>query len=146
MVRKTIHISNIQSQWLDDQCYNTSSLVRKLLDSYRSSVLDKVSDDKITKYTEQGREFRVPSVVNSTKLNRSYCNDICSKHKSKMPRGGKNPYATHVTCKKCDGIWMERTSCNKNKTGRLTCPCCNILVRVTARRKHGGETAKLYEG
>ena len=107
MVRKTIHISNIQSQWLDDQCYNTSSLVRKLLDSYRSSVLDKVSDDKITKYTEQGREFRVPSVVNSTKLNRSYC-----------------------------------TVDNK---GKSRCPCCNILVRTTARRKHGGETKKLYE-
>ena len=103
MVRKTIHISNIQSQWLDDECYNTSSLVRKLLDSYRSSVLDKVSDDKITKYTEQGREFRVPSVVNSTKLNRSYCNDICSKHKSKMPRGGKNPYATKET------LWVSKT-------------------------------------
>ena len=66
--------------------------------------------------------------------------------KSPKPNHGKNPYSTHVTCKKCDGIWMERTSCNKNKTGRLTCPCCNILVRVTARRKHGGETAKLYEG
>tara|TARA_B110000116_G_scaffold195387_1_gene170168 strand:+ start:437 stop:733 length:297 start_codon:yes stop_codon:yes gene_type:complete len=79
-------------------------------------------------------------------IGRSYCNNICIKYKSPKPNHGKNPYSTHVTCKKCDGIWMERTSCNKNKTGRLTCPCCNILVRVTARRKHGGETAKLYEG
>ena len=97
------------------------------------------------KYTEQGREFKVPSVVNSTKLNRSYCNDRCTKHKSKMPRGGRNPYATHVTCKKCDGIWMLKTSCIVDAKGKSRCPCCNILVRTTARRKHGGETKKLYE-
>ena len=77
---------------------------------------------------------------------KTYCNDQCHKFKSPKPNHGKNPYATHVTCKKCDGIWMERTSCKVGKNGQLRCPCCNILVRVTARRKHGGETAKLYQG
>lgn len=60
-----------------------------------------------------------------------------------MPRHGKNPYATHVTCKKCGGIWMKRESCVMGL--RIKCPCCNIQVRTTARRKHGGETKKLYE-
>ena len=100
----------------------------------------------MTKYTEQGREFGVPSVTNPRKLSRSYCNDICVQHKSLKPNHGKNPYDTHVTCKKCDGIWMKKTSCKVSKNGQLRCPCCNILVRVTARRKHGGETAKLYQG
>ena len=77
---------------------------------------------------------------------KTYCNDQCHKFKSPKPNHGKNPYATHVTCKKCDGIWMERTSCIVDpKSSRLRCPCCNILVRTTARRKHGGETKKLYE-
>ena len=79
-------------------------------------------------------------------IGRAYCNNICIKYKSPKPNHGKNPYATHVTCKKCDGIWMERTSCIVDpKSSRLRCPCCNILVRTTARRKHGGETKKLYE-
>ena len=77
---------------------------------------------------------------------KTYCNDQCHKFKSPKPNWGKNPYATHVTCKKCDGIWMEKTSCKVGKNGQLRCPCCNILVRVTARRKRGGETAKLYQG
>jgi len=81
---------------------------------------------------------------NPRKLGRSYCNNRCKKYKSLKPNHGKNPYATHVTCKKCDGIWMEKTSCKAGKNGQLRCPCCNILVRTTARRKYGGETAKIY--
>jgi len=76
----------------------------------------------------------------------TYCNNLCHRYKAKKPNWGKNPYDTHVTCKKCDGIWMEKTSCKVGKNGQLRCPCCNILVRTTARRKHGGETAKLYQG
>ena len=90
--------------------------------------------------------FGVKSYDSPAQLNRSYCNGICEKFKSPMPRRGKNPYETHVTCKKCDGIWMEKISCKVGKNGQLRCPCCNILVRTTARRKHGGETAKLYQG
>jgi len=82
---------------------------------------------------------------NGYKVNRSYCNNMCYKFKSPMPKGGKNPYATHVTCKKCDGIWMLKTSCTVDNLSKLRCPCCNVLVRTTARRKHGGETKKLYE-
>tara|TARA_R100000963_G_scaffold31016_1_gene22329 strand:- start:387 stop:644 length:258 start_codon:yes stop_codon:yes gene_type:complete len=81
---------------------------------------------------------------NPRKLGRSYCNNRCKEYKSLKPNHGKNPYTTHVTCKKCDGIWMKKTSCKIGKKGQLRCPCCNILVRTTARRKHGGETAKLY--
>ena len=79
-------------------------------------------------------------------IGRSYCNNICTKYKSPKPNHGKNPYATHVTCKKCGSIWMERTSCIVGKDTKLRCPCCNILVRTTARRKYGGDTAKIYQG
>mgnify|MGYP003154276619 FL=1 len=87
--------------------------------------------------------FGVKSYDNPMPLNRSYCNGICHKFKSPMPRAGKNPYETHVTCKKCDGIWMKKESCIQGT--RIRCPCCNIQVRTTARRKYGGETKKLYE-
>mgnify|MGYP003632714532 FL=1 len=106
----------------------------------------KKREDKYEKRMKDPSNLGIISYDNSMPQGRSYCNDKCLKYKSPKPNHGNNPYATHVTCKKCDGIWMERASCNKNKTGRLKCPCCNILVRVTARRKHGGDTAKLYEG
>ena len=32
MVRKTIHITQEQTEWLDDNAYNVSRLVRKVLD------------------------------------------------------------------------------------------------------------------
>ena len=32
MVRKTIHITETQAEWLDDNAYNVSRLVRKVLD------------------------------------------------------------------------------------------------------------------
>ena len=87
--------------------------------------------------------FGVKSYNSPAQLGRSYCNGICEKFKSPMPRRGKNPYETHVTCKKCDGIWMKKESCIQGT--RIRCPCCNIQVRTTARRKYGGETKKLYE-
>jgi len=87
--------------------------------------------------------FGVKSYDSPAQLGRSYCNGICHKFKSPMPRRGKNPYETHVTCKKCDGIWMKKESCIQGT--RIRCPCCNIQVRTTARRKYGGETKKLYE-
>ena len=36
--------------------------------------------------------FGVKSYDNPMPLNRSYCNGICHKFKSPMPRAGKNPY------------------------------------------------------
>ena len=41
MVAKTIHITEAQSQWLDDNAYNVSRLVRK--------VLSKIMNDEIAK-------------------------------------------------------------------------------------------------
>jgi hypothetical protein len=41
MVRKTIHITGAQSQWLDDNAYNVSRLVRK--------ILSKIMNDEIAK-------------------------------------------------------------------------------------------------
>ena len=87
--------------------------------------------------------FGVKFYDSPAQLGRSYCNGICHKFKSPMPRRGKNPYETHVTCKKCDGIWMKKE--NSIQGTRIRCPCCNIQVRTTARRKYGGETKKLYE-
>ena len=82
--------------------------------------------------------------TNGRKLNRTYCNDTCHNYKSNKPNHGKNPYDTHVTCTKCDNIWMLRESCAVGKNGALRCPCYNIQCRTKAKRKHGGETTKLY--
>ena len=41
MVRKTIHITEAQAVWLDDNAYNVSRLVRK--------VLSKIMNDDIAK-------------------------------------------------------------------------------------------------
>mgnify|MGYP006167300727 FL=1 len=41
MVRKTIHITETQAEWLDDNAYNVSRLVRK--------VLSKIMNDDIAK-------------------------------------------------------------------------------------------------
>ena len=41
MVRKTIHITETQAEWLDDNAYNVSRLVRK--------VLAKIMNDEIAK-------------------------------------------------------------------------------------------------
>jgi|TARA_R110000851_G_scaffold86593_1_gene188069 hypothetical protein len=41
MVRKTIHITEEQTAWLDDNAYNVSRLVRK--------VLSKIMNDDIAK-------------------------------------------------------------------------------------------------
>ena len=41
MVRKTIHITEAQAEWLDDNAYNVSRLVRK--------VLAKIMNDEIAK-------------------------------------------------------------------------------------------------
>jgi hypothetical protein len=77
-------------------------------------------------------------------IGNTYCNNLCHRYKSKKPNHGRNPYDTHVTCKRCDGIWMKREDCIQGK--RIRCPCCNIQVRTTARRKYSGETAKIYQG
>ena len=82
--------------------------------------------------------------TNGRKMSSTYCKGTCIRFKAPMPRGGRNPYATHISCTKCGGVWMERTSCAIGKNGALRCPCCNWLVRVKAKRKYGGETAKLY--
>ena len=129
----------------------------KLCEVYR------MTDKDISNYSDATREYwkkreenwekaiknpinlGVISYDKSMPQGRTYCNDKCTKYKSPKPNNGKNPYATHVTCKKCDGIWMLKTSCKIGKNGQLRCPCCNILVRTTARRKYGGDTAKIYQ-
>ena len=90
------------------------------------------------------KKWKKEALKNPRKLGRSYCNNICHKFKSPKPNWGKNPYDTHVTCKKCDGIWMKREDCIQGE--RIRCPCCNIQVRTTARRKYSGDTAKIYQG
>ena len=78
--------------------------------------------------------------VNGRKLNRSYCNEVCGRYKANKPNHGKDPYATHVYCKKCDGVWMKRDPCVIGMHNALRCPCCNILVRTTAKRKQARAT------
>jgi hypothetical protein len=79
---------------------------------------------------------------NGRKLNRSYCNEVCHNYKANKPQcnKGADPYTTHAYCKKCDGVWMKRESCVTSKTGQLRCPCCNIQVRTTAKRKQARAT------
>ena len=86
----------------------------------------------------------MPPPTNGRKLNRTYCNEVCHNYRSPMPRGGKNPYDTHASCTKCGNVWMLKTSCTVAKNGALRCPCCNWLMRTKAKRKHGGNTAALY--
>jgi hypothetical protein len=40
MVRKTIHITEVQSAWLEDNAYNVSSLCRKILTKIINKEID----------------------------------------------------------------------------------------------------------
>jgi ribosomal protein L37E len=72
-------------------------------------------------------------------MSHNYCNELCHRIKSNKPIA-KDPYETHAYCRKCGGVWMNKSVLIKSR-----CPCCHFLTANKSRKRNAiGSKLKIY--